>query len=408
MNRSPVLLLPLALALAACDTGTTATPSDMAMQPQPNVDFGPEKLDGGPNTQPTTAVVTSSSLMTSGSINTIALADKAPKKALDTTIDQDNLVRAAAGRVYVVDRTHGTIRIYDPATWKNPVEIVTGDMTAPHEMSNPHDVLPVPASSKLYVALYNNDADHAVGVLDAAQPMKGVVKWIAVPKAGTPLVRANNLYFCGPYVYVVLEDLDENFAVTGNGRIAVIDPATDKLDASGTNVITLAGKNPGGGAADGITRANPMGGSCDLVLVADSGDYTKPIPNGGGVEQVDLTRRKSNGFLVTDADLKGAPGTVTSASATLAYVILNNPDFTNNVVAINPQDKKVIGSVLGPAGFVGFAVVSPDGQLFAGVTRGDTKKGQPAAAVYIGAADGKMLPAMGIDLGQAPYAIAFY
>jgi hypothetical protein len=275
-------------------------------------------------------------------------------------------------------------------------------------MSNPHDVLPIPSSSKLYVALYNNDADHSIGVVDSTKPMMGVVKWIPIPKAGSRSPRANNLYFCGPMVYVVVEDLDDMFAVTGPGRIIVIDPRTDALDTSMMpNVITLTGKNPGGGAQDGIVPVDPK--SCDQVLVADNGEFGKPLPADGGIELVDLTRRLSKGFVVTDSDLMGGPGTIASASPTVAYTIVNNPDFTTSVVALDPTNKKVLGKVFGPAGFIAFAQVSPDDQLFVGVAHGDTMKGEPGTGVYVGPANGMMLPSMGaIDLGQAPYAISFY
>ena len=43
-------------------------------------------------------------------------------------------------------------------------------------------------------------------------PAKGVVKWIAVPRAGSTLARPNDLYLCGTLVYVTLEDLDKNYA----------------------------------------------------------------------------------------------------------------------------------------------------------------------------------------------------
>ena len=413
MKLRPLLALTFsatcAFAAGCGDNGTAMmTPADMAL-PGISMDLKPENADLGHGPGATTAVVTTSSLMTFGALNTVRLADKTVTKQIDTTLDQDNAVEAQGGKVLVLDRTHGSLRVYDPgAAFKSPIEIATGDMTAPNGKSNPHDAVLVPATSKIYVAMYGNDADHAVGLVDTTQPAKGVLKWIAVPKAGSPLPRANNLYFCGPYVYVVLEDLDAMYGVTGPGRIAVIDPKTDAL-VMDTPIITLAGKNPGSGTQFAITQADPKAGSCDLVLVANGGDFNVPkAPNGGGIEVVDLTRRKSLGLLLTDKDLGGDPGSISTVNANLAYAIINNADFTQKVVAIDPMNKKVLGDVFGPSGFLTFAQASPDGQLFVGAAKGDMAKGQPAIGLYVGPADGMKLSATAIDLGQAPYAVSFY
>jgi hypothetical protein len=228
------------------------------------------------------------------------------------------------------------------------------------------------------------------------------VKWIAVPKAGSTLPRASNLYFCGPYVYALLADLDANFAVTGLGRVIAIDPRTDTLVGT---PLSLTGSNPGANF-EGIAPVDPTSGSCDQVLVADTGDFNKKtFPAGGGIEQVDLTRMKSLGFLLTDMDFNGRPGTISVAGSSLAFTVVNNADFTQRVTALDPSMKKVLGDVVASAGFVSFAQVSPDKQLFVGVVRGTKTL---SAGVFILPAANMPLSGMPIDLMQAPYAIAFY
>src|SRR5262249_50254837 len=157
-----------------------------------------------------------------------------------------NVVRIAGGKAYVLDRTHGSLRVYDPRTWRSPVEMATGDEVARHDHSNPHDVIALPGSSKLYVSLYGNDAAHAIAVIDGSQGNR-VVKWVAVPQApadpdGTP--EANALYYCKGLLYVTLDDIDfgptPTFAPTGNGRIAIVDTMRDQT----SEVIQLAGQNP--------------------------------------------------------------------------------------------------------------------------------------------------------------------
>src|SRR5437016_4603361 len=102
---------------AACDTTSSTVPADLSM-PHPNADFGPEDLAGKQPPAATLAVVTTSSFTTSGAVNTIALADKSVTAAIDASIDQDNVVRVSERKVYVIDRSHGSVRVYDPvAQW---------------------------------------------------------------------------------------------------------------------------------------------------------------------------------------------------------------------------------------------------------------------------------------------------
>jgi hypothetical protein len=410
----------VALLATGCNNTTTVSP---AGGPVPDGAVAPDDLAGmTPPPVATTAVVTTSSLNFmggGGSINTVRLADKMPThsvkggNALDTSIDVDNVVRAAGGKVYVLDRTHGSLRIYDPSQmWMNPVEIATGDATASHDTSDPADVIPGPAGTKLYVALYGNDAAHAVGVIDPSQPGMGVVKWIAIPVAGSPLVRASGFWSCGPSLYVLLGDLDAAFKVTGTGRIAVIDPGADTV----SGVIMLQGTNPGVGLGQAIaSAAGPAPAACDVVLVAHAGDFNQmdPTKKGGGIELVDLTGRKSMGMVLSTLDLGGGPmsmgataNSISTASPTLAYAVINLPSFSQQVLVIDPSAKKVLG--MSPVTMtVAFAQVTPDGkQLYVGVENG--MMGGPGAGLYIVDATNTITLSGPIDLGQASYGVSFY
>src|SRR5262245_59450704 len=140
MKRTTLFLF----ALTGCPGGNGTMTGDMFHPPQ---DLGPEG-DGPMVPQATNAVVTGSDFTGgTGSINTIKLSDKSVTKAIDTTLDSDNDVRCVTGTCYVLDHTHGTVRLYDPKTWTNPVEIKTGGTGAPNATSNPHDVWPLQAST---------------------------------------------------------------------------------------------------------------------------------------------------------------------------------------------------------------------------------------------------------------------
>src|SRR5207248_1299273 len=186
-------------------------------------------------------VTTSGGFGAGGAVNTIRLSDKMVVAGLDTTIDQDNQVRIFAGKAYLLNRGPGTLRIYDIKTWKNPVEIPTGDAAAAHAMSNPEDVLL--AGGKLYVTLAGNDSAHALGIIDPSDT-SGVKKWIALPtdpadSDGHP--EPFGLYGCGGKAYVLMGDYDNmTFAPVAKSRIAVVDTATDTLDG----FITLSAQSP--------------------------------------------------------------------------------------------------------------------------------------------------------------------
>ena len=401
----------VALALTGCGNATTSVdmtmPSDLAHTPG---DLSPENLDlSSPIPAATTAVVTTGDFTgMTGTLATIGLTDGKVQKGIDTTLDPSNAVRVINGKVIVLDQIHGAVRFYDPETgYKNPIEIKTG------AMSNPHDIVAVPASSKFYVALYGNKADVAIGVIDLMPPATdggaqkpALVKSIAVPQAAKDpdgIPEVNDLYLCGGFAYVTAQDLDESkgFAPTGPSRIIALDTTRDAVD-SNLGVIQLVGPNPNGVARDGT--------GCDLVLVADAGNQFGATDGTGGIERVDLSLRMSKGLAIKDTDLKGHPYTIATASKSLAFTTLTlGMGAGSQVFAFDPATGKLGASVGPEAGFIAFAQVTPDGsKLFVGVSSllGMTKV--PAIGVYSGPADGSMLPASGADVGQSPSSIAFF
>lgn len=376
-----------------------SAPGDMAIGP--NVDFSKETFPDLVMAKATEAIVTTSSFMTTGTLNTVALSDHTVTKGIDDTLDQQNVVSVSDGKTFVLDQTHGSVRVYDPTNgFKNPIEITLGAF-------NPHAVVALPTTTKAYVSMYGAKGDSAVAVIDWSMPTAGVVKSIAIPVAANDtdgIPEANDLYLCGQYVYVGLQDLDENkgFGPSGPGRIAAIDTKTDALDTASANIIQLKGPNPSGVA--------PKGTGCDIILVGDAGNQFGALDGTGGIEEVDLSQRKSNGMVISDTDLNGHPGTMsTNPALQLAFAVLSvNSGGGSQVVAVDYNAKKLVQPALLPiAGYVPFATVSPDGQLFVGVATGGNNA-PPDPGLYIVPADGKAITATAIDLGQAPYSIAFF
>jgi hypothetical protein len=257
-----------------------------------------------------------------------------------------------------------------------------------------------------------NDSAHALGVIDVTNT-SGVVKWIALPNSsadpdGKP--EAFTLYGCGGKAYVLMGDYDQTnfYALSGPARIAVVDTSTDTLEG----FITLTTWAPNAIAA--------ISGDCHDVLVADSGPLSM-LPDGtGGLEHVDLSAKKSLGVIASDMDLSARPSTLTVVSRDLAFSAVYfdpEPDpstgmpvlSSSKVIAFNPTTGKSVVDVSGKAVFIPFTAVTPDGQLAVGVDAypGALDTGKIASGLYLGKADGSMLPTTPIDLGQNPYAIAF-
>jgi hypothetical protein len=355
-------------------------------------------------------VTTSGGFGAGGAVNTIKLSDMMVDKGLDTTIDQDNQVRIFDGKAYVLDRGPGTLRIYDIKTWTSPVEIPTGDATADHATSNPEDVLPV-GGNRVYVSMGGNDSAHALGIIDVTSTT-GVEKWIALPTQtadsdGHP--EAFMMYGCGGKAYVLMGDYDDTtYALTGPSRIAVVDTSTDTLE--GFITLTTSGPN----AIAGISA------DCHDVIVSNAGTFGVAPDGTAGLEHVDLAQMKSLGVLISDSTLAGRPNSVSIASHTLGFSSIYfdlEPDPTTGmpilsstkVVAFDPSTGKLLGDVTGKAVFISFAAVTPNNLLMVGVDDypGSLDMGKLPSGLYVGPADGTMLPTTPIDLGQNPYAIAF-
>ncbi|MCU1281270.1 MAG: hypothetical protein JWM53_4816 [bacterium] len=347
-----------------------------------------------------------------GTINAVQMSQSKIVRNIDSSLDPDVALDASADKLYVLNRTVGSLRRYDLAKVAIEEEIATGSSAAPNTVSSPYGFLRSDTSTKIYVTLAGNDAAHALGIVDDVMPDAGVVKFIAVPAAasdsdGKP--ELSSLYACKDMLYVLSQSY--TFAGAGisyaEGRIAVIDLKTDAF----VGFITLAGKNP----ASIVQEAD----DCSKVLVATSSDLTAPPDGSGGIERVDLAARASLGFVARDTDLQGRPFSITKVSSKLAYVGMYfdpQPDTTGKIVlgsakviAWNPSTATTIGDATGKAGFINFVQLGNDNQLYVGVGifAGTSNSPKLAQGLYIGKADGTMLTTTPIDLGDTPSAIAF-
>jgi len=348
-----------------------------------------------------------------GTLNAVEMSQSKIVRGLDSSLDPDVGVDIGGDKLYVLNRDVGSLRTYDLATVAIEEEIATGGAGAPNTTSAPFAFWRSDTSTKIYVTLAGNDGAHALGVVDEATPNAGVVQFIEVPadaadSDGHP--ELSSLYACNGKLYV----LSQSYTYGGSGvtyaqgRIAVIDLASDKF----VGFITLAGKNPAAIAAEG--------GDCSKVLVATSSDLTT-VPDGtGGIERVDLTAQATSGFVALDSDVGGRPFSLTPVSSSLWYVGMYfdpQPDGTGKIVLSsaklsvwNPATpKSIVADATGKTGFISFAELGTDNQLYVGVGSfsGAADAAKLPVGMYIGKADGTMLPSTPIDLGDTPSAIAF-
>jgi hypothetical protein len=413
MRITPLILI----ALAGC--GGASAPIDMGpdLAPNPNVCLGGN------------CVIVNTShynpdFSGTGTINTIKLPDKTVTQNLDATLDPDTAIHVVDGKVYILNQDTGTLRIYDPQTWKALAEISTGDASASNATAFPHDFFV--SGTKVYVVFTGNKAQNAIGVLDTTMPNAGVVQWIMVPAAagdtdGKP--EAGGVFACLGKLYVTYADymiVGQTVSYAGGGRIAVVDLATSTLES----IIQLTGQNPGQlTLEDGsdCTQATSPAAAVPHALVVTSGKQTAPPDGTSGIERVDLVQKKSLGFALKDTDLNGRPTSIDVVSLNLAFVAIDfDPQMqpsggglelaSAKVIAVNPLTGMVKGDVTGKAGFVNFARVSADKRfLFVGTGQfaGMSDPNKIATGVYVGPADGTLLPATPLDLGQTPAAIGF-
>jgi len=146
------------------------------------------------------------------------------------------------GLLYVSNAAVGSLLIVDPTT-SSIAEVRLGDFSYPQGIAF--------AGNKAYVAL---NGSGAVAVVDLATRMvTKTISLVSLASAGGNALPSR-LVASGSQLYVTLWNLDGAFAPAGNGRLAVIDTATDAL-APIVNPVDLGSSclNPAGLALSGDT-----------------------------------------------------------------------------------------------------------------------------------------------------------
>ena len=101
-----------------------------------------------------------------GTINAVQMAQSKIVRNIDSSLDPDVALDISTDKLYVLNRTVGSLRRYDLATIAIEEEIATGSSDAPNTLSAPFGFWRSDTSTKIYVTLAGNDAAHALGIVD--------------------------------------------------------------------------------------------------------------------------------------------------------------------------------------------------------------------------------------------------
>jgi hypothetical protein len=185
------------------------------------------------------------------------------------------------GGVIIIDRGNVALTFVNPSNCA-----IVRQIPVPGAKTNPHDVVML-ASDKAYVTRYDpnlaatdpNLAGNDVAVID---PNTGALlsridldAYASAVPGATILVRPDRALLVDGQVIVSLNEIDQTFKTYGEGRLVVIDPISDAVQAD----VTLAGL----ANCEGMTYVDQQ----KLLLVACGGPFAGSTAE-SGIAVVDL------------------------------------------------------------------------------------------------------------------------
>jgi hypothetical protein len=312
----PLLLVPVLFAACTDETPSIPDAAVTTTTPDAGADAGPEAGATGGVVVVHTDYKTSLVSLVDPVTGTVAKDDcinSGSKGALLTaTLSEDVVVPTQpqpSNDVVLIDRHNATLTWVAPKTCEVTRQVNVGE----GKMANPYDVLPVSAK-KVYVPRYNADPSDLL-ILD---PTTGTITGHIDMKPSTPmsdkpvLPNPSRGVVLNGKAYVVLSALAADSMSGAQGRVVVVDTATDMV----TGTIDLTGlKNCGSIAA--LDKA---------LVVSCGGVFNDPNQlNDSGVALVDLS--------VTPPAVKVVPAKTFGAALSFADVAVASPSLAFAITA---------------------------------------------------------------------------
>ncbi|HVZ86727.1 MAG TPA: hypothetical protein VHG72_07150 [Polyangia bacterium] len=239
------------------------------------------------------------------------------------------------GALVIVDRKNGALTTVDPSACKVTRQVPVPSATG--VSANPHDVAIV-ADDKAYVTRYSPnltgttpaELGNDVIVIDpttgAFQSRINLDAYASTVAGATILARPDRLVIANGQVIVSLNEIDAGFATYGEGKLVVIDPATDTVTGS----VALTG----------FTDCEGMDyiASSKTLLVACGGTYAdqnQPLQSGIAVVDVStapptvLRQISSVAFGDQPVNFAWVLDAPPAGGGTRAFAGTNDPNFVN-------------------------------------------------------------------------------
>jgi DNA-binding beta-propeller fold protein YncE len=308
------------------------------------------------------------------------------------SVHSDAVARYFGGLIYVVNRFGGdNIQVLDPSNSFGAVrQFSVGNG------SDPHDILVID-ETKAYVTRYNSTElwiiNPSTGVHTATIDLSSLADG-----DGTP--EMDRLLRIGDRVFVSIQRLDRNTQLwdpVGESYVGVVDVVADTLvDADATTAgiqpIVAIGFNP-----FSTMDIDPASGRLCVAMVGNWGVAD------GGVEMINPTTLRSEGFVFAEAKVSGDITDVVMVSAEKGFVIYSDASFNNVLQGFSPLNGEKTNFSFAPGGFVLQDIaLAPTGELFL-TDRTATK---PGIRIYDVATDTEITTDP-IDVGLPPFAITF-
>lgn len=303
-------------------------------------------------------------------------------------IHSDALVRAFGRHVFVINRLFAdNVLVLDAA---DDYAVVSQYSVASIGL-NPSDLLRIDGT-KAYVSLYESNA------LLVCHPLTGAVARTIDLSAFADAdgkVEMDQMVRVGNRAFVALQKLDRRvvpWAVTGTSSLVVIDTDTDTVvdadpDRPGVQDISLSLQNP-------YWRAR-FDGRLGRILLVTSGSY---LARDGGIEVINPFSLRSEGSLISEAELGGELLDFALVSDVLGWAIVNDAQFNTCLVRFDPATRDVIDTVLCTNGFLlSDLELSLDGRVFVS----DRTASAPGVRIYDAVSAAPL--AGPLDVGLPPF-----